>query len=640
MENIQVPVMTGTVADKRPPRQPKAKKFDVGIVGGGIAGLYTALYLQREGHRVHIFEGTERIGGRVHTHYFTPDRDQYYEAGAMRIPMNKFQDIFFDLVKYVNARVSDERHISLIEYILATNNNLVYINGVRPQVTAFDTTPFLIGWPDIPERYQRSTAGELLVAAVDPLIQRLVNADDFEAEFRAIVKDFDQFTFRYYCINVMTGWNNSLVDFVETMTSQTNQFNLSVPELVMQSLDFGVKHWRTIKDGMSRLPEAMAHLVGLENITFGARVIGIGVCGERASITTRGYNGDLKVEFDRVVLAIPPAALRMIVDRPRWDLKKEMAIRALHFEPLYKMGLRFKMRFWERVKPRPSVGGQSTTDLPIRWIVYPSNGIHAEGAGDASGVLLVYSWMTDATNWLPLTPLERQNVAMTCLAQVYNGLKIDGKPLNIHDLFIESADHVWASSTATGDAMFLPGQFAEHFDVARRREGPIYFAGEHLSFHHTWIAGAAHSALDVVRDILKTPQLPPLGPLTPVHLSEPVHGVPPGVKAPFYFQPKNPMFLGTPGSSFNVPVPGHTSYLWPHKGYANDPASGEEQPVESSGDDGGDKGDGESEEDGGTVPKLPGYLGMLDKNALGVVSAHIASPNARAAWAMGRVTFT
>lgn len=368
--------------------------LNVGIVGGGIAGLYTALLLQREGHRVHIFEGTERIGGRVHTHYFTPDADQYYEAGAMRIPEIKFQEIFFDLVRYINRLVTDDRRIRLIRYILTNNNNLVYINRIRPQVTALNTTPSMFGWPDIDPDSQDRTAQDLLQQAVGPLIERLINANDFEAAFRTIVEQFDAFTFRHYCSSVM-GWSDSLIDFVETLTSQTNQFNLSVPELVMQSLDFGVQDWKTIQGGMSRLPEAMAHLVGLENITYGARVTGIkrwGVRGHKATITATGYNGTLEVAFDRVVLAIPPAALRMIADRPRWGLKKEIAIRALHFEPLYKMGLRFKTRFWEHVTPRPSLGGQSTTDLPIRWIVYPSNGVPAEGNLNPTGVLLVYCW--------------------------------------------------------------------------------------------------------------------------------------------------------------------------------------------------------------------------------------------------------
>ena len=44
--------------------------MNIGIVGSGIAGLYLALYLQRHGHRVTVFEAEDRIGGRIFTYWF------------------------------------------------------------------------------------------------------------------------------------------------------------------------------------------------------------------------------------------------------------------------------------------------------------------------------------------------------------------------------------------------------------------------------------------------------------------------------------------------------------------------------------------------------------------------------------------
>ncbi|KAI1502605.1 hypothetical protein F5X99DRAFT_407891 [Biscogniauxia marginata] len=472
--------------------------LDVGIVGGGISGLYTALLLQREGHRVRIFEGTGRIGGRVYTHYFTTEKDQYFEAGAMRIPNSDFHKIVFDLVSHLNSRVSEDKRIDLIKYVLTAPGNSIYINGHRPEVQASSSTPALVGW-EVPEVYKDKSAQDLLREAIGHFIDNLKK--DFEKAFKEIVEKFDDYTFRHYCKSVM-GWPDEVIDFVETVTSQTNQFSLSVPELVMQNMDFNETDWRTIDRGMSRLPQAMADLVGYDNITFGARVTGLEEVGQGVRITATGYNGTVSAEFDRVVLAIPPAALRMIAERPSWSVGKEMAIRSMHFEALYKMGMRFKERFWEKMGPSPSEGGQSTTDLPIRWIVFPSNGIGEDGPG----VLLIYAWMTDASNWLPLTPLERRSLALECLAEMY-------KEVNVHDLLIETSDAVWSQSTATGDAMFLPGQFRARFDVARQPERNVFFAGEHLSYHHTWISGAADSALRVVQDMLAKPNLPPLGPL-------------------------------------------------------------------------------------------------------------------------------
>ncbi|KAI9465781.1 putative L-amino acid oxidase [Lactarius psammicola] len=487
------------------------KSLNVGIVGGGMAGLYAGLLLQNNGHRVRIFEGTDRVGGRVYTHYFTQEQDQYFEAGAMRLPCSKFQQYTFDLIHWLQSRelpdkIPEERKVELIPYYLSASGNRLYVNGVigdGSQVTSI--TPRRVNW-DVPDKYKDKTVGELLKTAIGPLIEML--EADFDKGFEKLVKDYDNFSFRYYLVSVL-GWPTSVIDFLETVTSQTNQFALSVPEMVMQNMDFNTKDWFTIKYGMSRLPSAMSYLLGYQNITYGARVTGVrNENDEKVTITAIGYNGRIEAKFDKVILAIPPAALKMIADRPRWSIPKELAIRSMHFEALYKMGLRFKTRFWERVGPKSMQGGQSTTDLPIRWVVYPSNGIGGKGPG----VLLVYAWMTDATTWLPLTPTERRSLALFCLARMYNG-EVDtttGKEIDVYDLLISTSDAVWSVKTSTGDAMFLPGQFASRFEPGRKPEGNIFFAGEHLSRHHTWITGALESGHQAVCQMIG--HVPPLGP--------------------------------------------------------------------------------------------------------------------------------
>ena len=62
--------------------------ISVGIVGGGISGLYSALLLQHyvPNVNVKIFEANNRVGGRIYTYKFSDEPYQYCEAGAMRIP--------------------------------------------------------------------------------------------------------------------------------------------------------------------------------------------------------------------------------------------------------------------------------------------------------------------------------------------------------------------------------------------------------------------------------------------------------------------------------------------------------------------------------------------------------------------------
>ena len=474
--------------------------LSVGIVGAGMAGLYAALRLQAEGVAVHIFEANEsRLGGRVYTHRFNPDTNQYFEAGAMRLPEIPEQKPVFDLIDYLNGVVDSANSIELIPYILYDEKgDLVFVNGKRgpgdnPMSVAYaNAHPEELGFSEAATGGMTAT---LLLQGVIGEILALLEKD-FDKGFAEIVK-YDDYSFRSYLAQVV-GWSEDRINYVEIMTSQTNQFQNSFTELVIENMDFSQASWKSIKDGMDRLPNALAEVIGSRNITMGARVTAISELS-RGGVEVYGKGSDLPAVFDKVLMALPPAALRMI-ETPQWSPAKNHAIRALHFEPLYKIGMRFKSRFWEKVQS-PAKGGQSITDLPSRWFVYPSYGI----GDDGPGVLLLYAWMTDAVAWLPQAEDDRVRLALRDLQTTY------GELVKIDEQFIEAFEVNWTIEESTGDAMFFPGQFKNLFNVARQPEGNVYFAGEHLSVHHTWIVGAIDSALLACQQMLGMTDLAPIG---------------------------------------------------------------------------------------------------------------------------------
>ena len=467
----------------------------IGVVGGGIAGLYAALLLRREGHTVTVFEASDRVGGRIHTlHFQSLDDDEvvYFEAGAMRIPRSSLHRRVYQLIRYLNTHGARENKIELIPYTLEHENNLSFVLGqkLRPgdcgQRLGFD----------LPKDFQQKSARTLLGEVVTPWLEMLRN--DFDQGFVKLLT-YDELSFRQY-LRLVPEWPHEVIDFVEMMSSQTNQYDLSFTEIIMQNLDFDTKDWATVRSGMSRLPESAAHLLeGDVRLGFPIKSI-TELADGKVALSSSSAANDVEI-FDKVILAMPPAALHNITERPTWPFMKQQFIRGAHFEPLYKIGLQFRTRFWEK-SSCPSFGGQSITDLRFRWIVYPSNDLGASG----SGVLLLYCWMTDASRWQTMSREERTKLALHDLQEFFSDTGVD-----VYEQFIKADDVMWSCEYASGDAMFLPGQFSRYHNIAGTPEGNIHFAGEHLSKHHTWIAGAIDSALNTVAKMLGRKDLPALG---------------------------------------------------------------------------------------------------------------------------------
>ncbi|RYP70484.1 hypothetical protein DL771_005421 [Monosporascus sp. 5C6A] len=302
--------------------------------------------------------------------------------------------------------------------------------------------------------------------------------EDFERGFAEVLR-YDEMTFRHY-LRTVALWPHEVIDFVELVMSQTNQYDQSFTDLMMQTLHFNTPDWATVKGGLSRITDSAANVLGQDNILRNAPVKEIRETIEGKVELVAGDIVLQKRTFDKIILTVPPASIQNIRIRPQWSPLKERAIMTSHEGPLYKMGVHFRTRFWEQTS-EPCFGGQTQTDLRVRWIVYPSNDP---------------GWMARE---------QRVKLVLEDLDAFFSK-----QGVNVYDQLIDAFDVHWPSEVGGGNTMYLPGQFSKFHEPLKQPEGNVFFAGEHISRHHTWVAGAVESAHYAVEQVLAQ-QTRPLG---------------------------------------------------------------------------------------------------------------------------------
>ena len=124
--------------------------YSVGIIGAGVAGMFTAMifdYLNdRFGTNVKYdileAEGEHRVGGRLYTYKFPQRANQpepgvhdYYDVGAMRFPKIQYMERLFQLVEYEPLNKGKHKlKTKLIPYYFTPNgaaNSYLLYNNVR-----------------------------------------------------------------------------------------------------------------------------------------------------------------------------------------------------------------------------------------------------------------------------------------------------------------------------------------------------------------------------------------------------------------------------------------------------------------------------------------------------------------------------
>ena len=463
------------------------------VLGAGLAGLVSALELQRAGYQVKILEYNQRAGGRAWT---LRGGDEYTELGGFR------QRCEFDKDLYLNPgpwRIPYHHH-AMLDYARRFNVPLepfpqLNVNAYLHSHAAFDGKP---------QRFRHVHAD--FQGHIAELLGKAVDRGQLDAEVDAQDKEKLLLALRSY------GVLDQDYRYVKSaLTSNRRGFDkdpgggihsremLSEPLLLSQIVQSGL--WRMLGNsfryefspallqpvgGMDRIAMAMYREVA-PLVQFGAKVVRIDQDERGVSVThvdPRNPGAARTSRADWCVCTIPLSVLGQIPIRVGEAMSA--AIQALPYEASVKVGLQFKRRFWEQ--DERIYGGVSFTDLPIQSISYPADHPNSNGKGVLLGA---YIFGTHAYEFSAMAPDERVRKAVEYGTQ-------------IHPQY--PAEFENGISVAWHRVPFTHGCFAKwtealrekHYDNLCAIDGRIVLAGEHASRLPAWQEGAVLSALDAI----------------------------------------------------------------------------------------------------------------------------------------------
>ncbi|HYJ20626.1 MAG TPA: NAD(P)/FAD-dependent oxidoreductase [Solirubrobacterales bacterium] len=493
------------------------------VIGGGIAGLCASYELYRRGYRVTLLESSNRCGGRIFTHHF--DDGTYGELGAMRLPVT--HQATLDYVERFGLQTRP--------FIGANPNGFFFLQGQHGQVKFFGDKG-----ADIAQELKSAypglslSVGDLCRSPFDLLLERVI--------YPVLRELTDEQRWSLFvnggADSELASWEaHTLRDFVTKKRLDSVRLNAEDWDYIARAtgllyLDSGTfaqfvldlvptlgTPMVEIVGGMEQLPNAFLRRLRSEDITLGAKVIGLDVTDAGVAVRWKQEEEDVRERvFDFVICTAPIKRLQNIDIAPQ-DLEglaeKREAWRQVQMEHLAKCLFHCDRRFWE--SKYEIVGGKSFTDESIQQCYYPSDNGRRErrlsGANqwiprdtevpDHAGVFTAaYMWGDSAQRYARLEDDERRTREVIAGVDRLHGCSEDD---SVRSRIVKARHHVWQE----GFTYFRPGQQLRHQENMRKPIGDssgsarIFFAGEHLGIIHGWILSSIVTSLAAVGGVIR-----------------------------------------------------------------------------------------------------------------------------------------
>jgi monoamine oxidase len=455
------------------------------VLGAGIAGLVAAYELQRAGYKVTVLEARDRVGGRVWSirggerivqtgrpdQVATFDPGLYFNAGPARIPST---------------------HRVILGYARRFGVPL------EPFVNVNRNAGWDFGGKVVPERRMvndmRGQLAELLAKAIDRKALDGVASPDELGAVRRFLGAYGNIggDGRY----VPLGWSG----WAEQRGGYSNPGKL-LPRLGWNELlpnasavfPYMFEHLPDMQatmlqpvGGMDRIAHAIYEQVK-PVVRLNQAVTAIRRTAEGVRIDTA--SGPVSANY--CVCTLPATILARVPSD--FSLPKKAALQNVPYLKNVKVAFEGP-RFWE---PNGIYGGIAWTDRLNENILYPSSGF-----GNAKGVLVAYAagWydLESTARFAGLSHADRLRITRSSVEALHPGSSA---------LLTKGVTVAWGLTPWSEGAGAIGADFDEsppgvtrgpRYAELLRPEGPIVFAGEHLSYVGLWQEGAALSAQEAL----------------------------------------------------------------------------------------------------------------------------------------------
>lgn len=456
-----------------------------------------------------IIEASGRIGGRVHTSYLNgskPSDYQYQEMGPMRFPVSitnsttnetiQIQDhrMVFQLADTLNAMNGNDStyKVNFIPWIQAAANDPASTSKRRPDGTVPGVAEVKAN-PSLADNATLTYSNATAVAEASEQYDNWLGLDTekireiatnvFQAHKQAVADgNFDWSE---------AGYIRYVLNYTLNITDQVDSTSDDYPSWAYENVYFMATEWRTIDQGLSRLPAAFGPLV-LNKTTFGIKVqeLAYNTTTGKVSVKYRPNNPfdvtPVSQDFDYTIVAVPFSKVRLW-RLPPYSSLLQRAINTLNYEQSCKVALHYKTRFWEHLE-HPVLGGCGSTNIPgIGSVCYPSYKQNSTGPGV---ILASYQSGTYARTLASMTETEHVAHVQRAMIEIHGSVAAEQYTGAYDRICWENNEFqagAWCSPVVGQQELYLPAYY--------RTEMHTVFVGEHTTFTHAWIWSALESAV-------------------------------------------------------------------------------------------------------------------------------------------------